>query len=247
MSEDISKHADEFLLKGNKIGVMLIHGVTGIPEEMRLLGEYLNSKGATVYGVRVAGHGTTPEELSKLKWKDLYNSVEEKLEILKMQNVSTIIVGGLSMGGMLTLALAETQPVMAKIFTLSTPLEIKDWRIKLIPLIKPFIKYYKKEPEDEINGLPHYSYPVIPLATIYELYKAGKYIKKNLQKIKQPILIIHSKADPSVDISNAQAIYDGVSSKEKHLLFLEKSGHVITKDVEKEKVFEAVADFVFSE
>ncbi len=246
MSEDIQKHAEEFMLKGNEIGVMLIHGLTGIPEEMRLLGEFLNSKGATVYGVRVAGHGTTPEELSKLTWKDLYQSVEEKLEKFKSQNISKIVVGGLSMGGMLTLALAIKHKEIDKIFTLSAPIELLDWRIKLIPILKIFIKYYKKEPENEINGLPHYSYSVIPLNTIYELYKAEKIIKKDLQKITQPILIIHSKGDKSVTIKNAQIIYDNVSSTEKKVVLLERSGHIITKDVEKEKVFEAVADFIFA-
>ncbi len=245
MLSELQKHANEFLLNGNEIGIMLIHGVTGIPEEMRLLGEYLNKKGATVYGVRVAGHGTTPEELAKLKWKDLYKSVEEKLEILKEKS-TTLVVGGLSMGGMLTLALAAEHKEIQKIFTLSAPVELNDWRIKLIPLLKIFMKYYKKEPEDEINGLPHYSYPVYPLSTIYELYKAQKQIKQNLPKITQPILIIHSKSDPSVDVKNAQIIYDNVSAKEKKIVLLEKSGHVITKDVEKEKVFEAVADFIFA-
>lgn len=246
MSDELRRYAEEFYLEGNEIGIMLIHGVTGIPEEMRLLGDYLNKKGATVYGIRVAGHGTTPEDLAKLKWKDLYHSVEEKLEYFKLRGIKKLIVGGLSMGGMLTLTLAMNHKDIDKIITMSAPIELEDWRIKLIPLLKIFMKYYTKEPENEINGIPHYSYPVIPLSTVYELYKASKMIKKNLAKITQPILIIHSKGDKSVSIENAKAIYNGVSSTEKKILLLEKSGHVVTKDVEKEKVFEAVADFVFA-
>ena len=39
--------AEPFYYQGNKIGCLLIHGFTGTPKEMRLMGEYLANQGYT--------------------------------------------------------------------------------------------------------------------------------------------------------------------------------------------------------
>ena len=52
---------EPFFLQGGKHGVILTHGFTGTPAEMLLLGRYLHAQGYTVLGIRLAGHGTTPE------------------------------------------------------------------------------------------------------------------------------------------------------------------------------------------
>ena len=57
----ITSGAEPFLLPGGSKGVLLIHGFTGSPSEMILLGNYLYRQGYTVLGVRLAGHGKTVE------------------------------------------------------------------------------------------------------------------------------------------------------------------------------------------
>lgn len=63
--------AEPFLLSGSSKGVLLIHGFTGSPSEMVLLGEYLYKQGYTVLGVRLAGHGTNVEEMAITNWQEL--------------------------------------------------------------------------------------------------------------------------------------------------------------------------------
>ncbi|MBR2071216.1 MAG: carboxylesterase, partial [Phascolarctobacterium sp.] len=80
---EIIQGAEEFLLKGtNKKGVLVIHGYTGTPAEMRLLGDHLHQEGYTVLGVRLPGHGTTPEELNETQWQDWYAVAQEGFERL---------------------------------------------------------------------------------------------------------------------------------------------------------------------
>ena len=62
--------AEPFFLPGGRHGVLLIHGFTGLPAELRLLGAYLNERGFTVLAIRLAGHGTTVEDLSRMEHED---------------------------------------------------------------------------------------------------------------------------------------------------------------------------------
>ena len=61
--------AEPFLMKGGSRGVLLIHGITGSPSEMKLLGEFLAEQGFSVLGVRLCGHGTSAGELKNTNWK----------------------------------------------------------------------------------------------------------------------------------------------------------------------------------
>ncbi len=101
---------NSFLLEGGPIGVLLIHGFTGAPTEMRLLGEYLNRNGLTVSAPLLPGHGTTVEEMNRCKWTDWTAAVARALAELQ-DRCDTVFVGGLSMGSLLTLYLAAHPPI----------------------------------------------------------------------------------------------------------------------------------------
>src|SRR5437868_14176159 len=74
---------------------LLIHGFSGSPPEMRGLGEYLAGQGIRVEGVRLAGHGTEPEDLKHLNWRDWLQSASEGLERLSQgrDKEHVVIVG----------------------------------------------------------------------------------------------------------------------------------------------------------
>ena len=46
------------------IGVLLVHGLMAAPEEVRELADFLFSLGYSVYAPRMAGHGTSAEDLA---------------------------------------------------------------------------------------------------------------------------------------------------------------------------------------
>src|SRR5207253_9891867 len=82
------------------VACLLIHGFSGSPPEMRWLGAYLAERGVRVEGVRLAGHGTQPEELNHLTWQDWLHSASEGMDRLKHAGRKTVVVG-FSMGGLL--------------------------------------------------------------------------------------------------------------------------------------------------
>ena len=62
----------EYLLEGGRAGVLLIHGLTGTPNEMRLLARGLHQAGFTVYGMQLAGHCGDENDLLQTRWQDWY-------------------------------------------------------------------------------------------------------------------------------------------------------------------------------
>ncbi|MFM7448188.1 MAG: alpha/beta hydrolase [Leptolyngbyaceae cyanobacterium] len=73
-----------FLLTGGPVAVLLIHGFTGSPSEMRLLGHYLHERGLTVAAPLLPGHGTREEDLNQKRWTDWVDSVTQAYAVLRI-------------------------------------------------------------------------------------------------------------------------------------------------------------------
>ena len=68
---NIIPSAEPFFFPGSKTGILLIHGFTGTPKEMRWMGEYLHQKQhLTVLGIRLSGHATQPEDMLRSSYTD---------------------------------------------------------------------------------------------------------------------------------------------------------------------------------
>ena len=130
-----------FFMSGGSIGVLLVHGFTGAPPEMRPLGDYLAARGHTVSGVLLAGHGTTPHDLAVCRWQDWYASVETAFEELRV-SCESVFVAGLSLGGLLTAHLgAQRDGRVAGLILMAPALIAADKRIRWVPLLKHFKRF----------------------------------------------------------------------------------------------------------
>ena len=99
----------DYKMPGGRSGVLLIHGLTGTPTEMRFVAKGLNRNGFTVHGMQLAGHCGTEEDLLATGWHDWYRSVCEAADKLRAE-VDHMFVAGLSMGALLALKLAADRP-----------------------------------------------------------------------------------------------------------------------------------------
>jgi len=166
------ENAKEFYFEGNKVGCLLIHGFTGTPAEMKLLGLYLNEKGYTVKGVLLRGHGTTVEDMEKTNWKDWMVSAENGLIELK-KKCEKVAVIGLSMGGIIALNLASKHS-LDYVVSISSPIKITNKQAYWAPVMKFFKRYAIREnkkinPEIEDYALVYDKTPIVSVSHLLSL------------------------------------------------------------------------------
>lgn len=110
MADKHSNNRYSFYLKGsNGKGVLLIHGITGTPSEMRYLGTALNKAGYTVFCNALPRHCDTLGELKKVTWQEILRACEEDFKALKKE-CKQVFTGGISMGALAAIHLARAFP-----------------------------------------------------------------------------------------------------------------------------------------
>jgi carboxylesterase len=234
--------AEPFLFSGGTNGILLVHGFTGTPAEMRLLGEHLHAAGYTVMGIRLPGHGTSPHDMVRTNWHHWYGSVVDGLILLR-GFCSNVQVVGLSMGGLLALKLAAEYPVDA-VAALSTPVFLANKRIKLLPLYRLFCRFVPKKRRDyDIDPQYFIGYDTTPLSCLASLLELIRIVGEDVRSIQCPVLLVQSKRERTVKPSSAPYLLERIGSSQKEIFWLEKSGHVVTIDIERETVFRRVAEF----
>lgn len=239
----IIRGAEPFLLPAGRRGVLLVHGFTGSPSEMRLMGEFLQQRGFTALGPRLCGHGTSTAEMAGTSWPHWYSAVEDGYHFLKAV-CDDVAVVGLSLGGLLALKLASEYPVRS-IVSLNTPIFIADKRLPLLPLVRLFRSFMpKKRRPLAVDASYSISYDQTPLNSLGSLLELIKEVDGLLPQIDASTLVIQSRREHTVRPESAEHIYDRLGSPDKKLVWLERSGHVATLDVEHRELFEIVADFL---
>ena len=235
-----------FLNGGGSSGVLLIHGFTGLPAELFLLGQFLNQKNFTVLCPRLAGHGVDENNLMRTTKDDWFNSVLDGFYILRGACEKIFVVGH-SMGGILTLKLAAEQKI-SKIVTLAAPIFIDDG-LGLVNL--PPREFCSDacivQPRRKLIDVPQAAnevYKKTPLISVHELIDLIGDVKKILPKITTPILIMHGEEDHTAQPRSARFIMDNIGSEQKFITTVANSGHLLPLDENRDFVFEEIFKFL---
>ena len=251
-SKDIGK-TKYFDIQNSKSCIIAIHGFSSAPKEVEKLALFLNENNLSVHTPRLSGHGIISEELKDKKWEDWYKSVSRAITIASLQYKRIHIIG-FSTGGLL--ALLSTKKYYKEfvgLVCINAALHLNDLRIKtLIPaisfwndLVKAFSEnIYTKEYIDNFPENPEINYNKHYINSIEQLSLLMNKTKKNLHKIKKPILIIQGKDDPIVNPSSAHEIYDKIGSRYKSLKIIEASKHVIITGNNTDALFTYILDFI---
>ncbi len=250
-------------LRGGNHSVLLIHGLTGSPFEMKHIAKKLNKAGFTVKGPCLEGHCTTLKNLSKTNWKDWYRSVRESFIELKKSS-DTVSVVGLCMGALLSLHLSyEFGSDVAAVSLISTTLFYDGWSLPwykfLLPLayytpLRFIYSYSETEPygiknkrlrERIVNLMKNDSiaYTKTPAASMHELFKLIREVKKELPTITTPALLLHSREDDLTGIKNPDYVEEKIGSDVVRKIILDDCYHMMTIDNQRDRVAEETIKF----
>ncbi len=233
--------------EGGHTGILLIHGYTGSPTEMRWIGDYLHARGLTVSGPLLPGHGSTPEAMNRCRWTDWTGHVEAALADLRAR-CARVFVGGLSMGSLLTLYLAAKHPDIPGAIVYSPAVWTATSKIYLTPLARYFVGFQPKTGDSDLMDPQAdrqlWCYDVDPVGAAAELSKLILVVRRSLPKVVCPVIIIHSTRDGAIHPDSARRTFARIGARDKQLLTLHESGHCVTVDREWESVAAKTYDFI---
>lgn len=242
----IQKGAEPFFLRGGSHGVLLLHGFTGSPADLLLLGQSLQRQGMTVLAPRIAGHGTTEEDLSRQTGEDFLDSARDGYALLTGCCKKVSVVGH-SMGGVLAFLLAAECKVH-RIVSLATPVFIAPERgaDQLPPLKFCRGRYVPKHrrPMKNVPDAVNETYLTMPLVSIHELFGLMHTMTEQLGRVDRPTLILHSLGDHTADPKSAAYLAEHIATERKDVIYLKRSGHLLPLDKERDKVFALTAKFL---
>jgi carboxylesterase len=177
-----------------------------------------------------------------------------------------LVIGGLSLGAVLSLILAAEFPEdVAGAACLAPTLFYDGWSVpwyhKLIPLVDYTpLKYFSYFREAEPFGLKdealrakiaaqygktsvHDSsdavrsgYAHFPVRLFCEMRRLIRMCKRALPGVACPVLVVQAENDDVTGPKNAQFIIDRVASRQRELLLLKHSYHLVSADVERSTV-----------
>ncbi|GAF21703.1 MULTISPECIES: alpha/beta hydrolase [Shouchella] len=233
-----------FTFKGGKRAVLLLHGFTGTTADVRMLGRFLQNEGYTCHAPLYRGHGVPPEELVQYSPEDWWEDVEAAYEHLQSEGYDEIAVCGLSLGGVFTLKLGFSKPVKG-IVSMCAPVRprteeaIKEGFLKYAKEYKQLEKKTEEEIDKDVRALKETS-----MNTLYQLRGLMDDVRKELDLIYAPALIVQARHDEMIDIESANMIYKEIETDDKEIKWYEKSTHVITLGDEKETLHQDILSFL---
>jgi carboxylesterase len=243
---------------GDNRGALCLHGMTGTPFEVRSVGEALVGSGYSVEVPLLAGHGATLRDLAATQWPDWLASAERAMDQLR-HNVGDrpIAIVGFSMGGLLALRLARLYPErIAALVIIAAPLRMRPFQTRGVRALGrlpvdfksyPFVCIPKIKGSDISDAEmrdANPSLPAFPISAVTSLFDLMDQVRADLPNVRVPTLVIHGRQDHTVPMEDSLELTGSLGSEVIERLWLERSFHIVTLDVERSTVSSAITSFL---
>jgi len=233
--------------------VLLLHGLTGTPTEVRPIADALHAAGFAVRAPLHAGH-RDPEDLAAHGWRDWYDSAESAL--LEFAGAGRVLVVGFSMGALLALRLAALhRERVAGVASISVMLALPGWQVWLAgvlarmrrdPWYRRFVGHLPKRGIDVrifARGAQSPSLRVFPFRAIAELGGLQADLRGRLGHIHAPLLLLHGRYDHTAPPEHSERVAQAVASASVRRVLLPRSFHIVGQDLDRAQVCAEVVGF----
>lgn len=230
-----------------KPAALLIHGFTSHRSSLEAVIPALDKRGIEWHYPILAGHGTTPADLANTRWEDWQHDVEQGLQYLQPETRPIVIIA-LSMGSLLGLELAAKYPKqISGVVLLSPCLHFYSRLARFTRVVSRVIPRVPNPSIAKFSALTYakndQGYAWFPTTAFRHYWLRTQHFDSVLEKVTQPVRIIHSHNDKVAAPSGGQHIFDTIPSTNKELIWLERSGHEILLDCETDRVLEEIFKF----
>jgi carboxylesterase len=232
---------------------LLLHGFTGSPWDMRPLGDALASRGMYVKGLRLPGHGTTPEAMLEADHRHWEEAAREALHSLR--GFRQVFVAGLSMGALLGLRLAARSPELVKGLVLIAPAArfkgpkmalLKSLRhTGLLERVKPWVRKTATDLSDPVALAEAPILSAFPITRLNDLWTLQEAALRDAPRVRCPTLVVVAEQDHVVDPEGGRWLATQLTNAPVvRLLSLQEGYHIIPRDKGGPRMAAEAGDFL---
>lgn len=220
--------------------VLLLHGFTGSPWDLRPLGEALAHGGYRAVCPVLPGHGEEAGELPSFTEQHWEQAAETALRQLSHEEGGPVHVVGFSMGALLALVLAANHRARVRSLALLAPaLRLADaqstWlrRFRFLPFerLRPWVTKESTDIRDPAARAAAPLMPRWPLRWIRNFWNLQARAEEVASGIRAPTLVVAADHDTVVSLEGVRLLAARLPAV-RRLVRLPHSGHVFPRDVD---------------
>ncbi|WP_321887830.1 alpha/beta hydrolase [Paraburkholderia bannensis] len=241
--------------EGDGHAVLLLHGLSSSPIELRYLARYLQNEGFTVCAPLIEGYSAGSSEQTMEQWVE---SAAREFDALAARYERVSIIG-LSIGGALAMRLIRERPSAQSLVLLSLTLAYDGWAIPWYRFLLDWAyytpmrhtyRYRESEPFGvrnealrkkiaramQRNSFSEVGPSTISLPALHQALRLARAARKDVAAIENDTLVIHAIDDETSSPRNPRYVIDNIGANFLRTLWLDDSYHMITSDNEREIV-----------
>lgn len=225
------------------VGVLVVHGFTSHIDCVAPVEQLLKDRKVPYRFPILRGHGGKPEDMVGTTAKDWYADAEDALLDL-LGECKKVVVVGHSMGGLVSLDLAaHYQDRVQGVVVAAPALKFADPASGLTPVLAKVVGFWPSPnayEDKELKARNNKNYERFATDAFLSLYRYAGQVTNVLSFVKAPTVILQSKKDTVVAPKAADVAYEKISSKDKRVVWFEKSGHEMFLDLEADAIVSEV-------
>jgi len=235
--------------KLHRVGALLVHGVNGNLGNMHELTRVLTSYNIVTLNVLFPGHGNHMRNMQSINWSEWSNAVHEELRKLRQWCKYVFLIGH-SLGGALCLHIAASESVTG-IVTMCEPVSMYPGMFPPVRMTKYATVVPPKLREDlrSYEARRRYKSDAFSKSSMTPVESMLHYLpslRAELPSVTAPTLIMTAVHDQVILTNDGQTIYRLIGSREKYLVKIHQSHHLLMKAYDEEEIFARVFDFIQS-
>jgi carboxylesterase len=241
--------AEPIALDGGARGVLILHGFGDTPQSVRGLASAFHEHGWTVRAPALRGHGSTLLAFTKARAEEWVTDARRELQQVRAR-CSRVAIIGQSMGGAVATILAAEERIDALVllvpFLAMSPRGLAIARFhRVVSLFKPHLRSRSDSSIlDPVARRHALGRGITTPRLVHELALVVQRARKSAAGVRVPTLVVHSRRDHRITTAEAEASFRRLGSLEKQLEWVERSGHVISVDHDRDLVAKRALDWL---